>query len=711
MALGLPPSSGLRGRQSECEALDRLVAGVRAGASGVLVLRGEAGVGKTSLLTHLLEGVKGCRVARAAGVETEMELAFAGLQQLCAPLLDDALERLPGPQREALATAFGLRAGGSPDRFLVGLGVLTLLSEVCVDEPLVCVIDDAQWLDRVSAQTLAFVARRVLAEPIALVFAVREPCQEDELRGLPELLVEGLGGSDARALLASVLTGPLDAGVRERILDETHGNPLALLELPRGLSSAELAGGFGLPDAAALPSRIEANFVRRLAPLPADTRRLLVLAAADPAGDPVLVWRAAARLGVGEEAAAPAVAAGLIDDGGQVRFHHPLVRSAVYRAAPPTERALAHGALAEVVDPVLDADRRAWHRAHATSGLDEDVAAELEHCAGRARARGGLAAAAAFFERAAELTPEPQLRARRALAAAHGKHLAGAPDAAIRQLALARAGPLDELDSARAELLAAQIAFAVGHGRDAPPLLLKVAKRLEAIDAALARETYLDAFSAALFAGRLADGSGVREVGEAVRAATWGASERRSPQACELLLDGLAVLVTDGYAAGVPTLKRALRAFREEPMSEEDGLRWLWLACRVARALGDDENWEALTERQARIAREAGGAGVAAGRADRALQRPVAVGQPGRGHGARGRGGRGDRGHGQPAEPAGRDHARHLARIGEGRAGARRRDAPGRRSARRGVVARGGRLEPGGALQRPRPLRGCAGRR
>ena len=218
---------------------------MRAGASGVLVLRGEAGVGKTSLLTHLLDGVTGCRVARAAGVETEMELAFAGLQQLCAPLLDGALERLPGPQREALATAFGLRAGVPPDRFLVGLGVLTLLSEVCADEPLVCVIDDAQWLDRVSAQTLAFVARRVLAEPIALVFAVREPCEEDELRGLPELMVEGLGASDARALLASVLTGPLDAGVRERILDETHGNPLALLELPRGCRPRSWRAGSG----------------------------------------------------------------------------------------------------------------------------------------------------------------------------------------------------------------------------------------------------------------------------------------------------------------------------------------------------------------------------------------------------------------------------------------------------------------------------------
>jgi DNA-binding CsgD family transcriptional regulator len=424
--------------------------------------------------------------------------------------------------------------------------------------------------------------------------------------GLPELLVDGLADPDARALLASVITGPLDDRVRDRIVAETRGNPLALLELPHGLTPAELAGGFGLPDAPPLSGRIEESFQRRLTPLPPATRLLLVLAAAEPVGDPVTLWRAAERLGIRVDAATPAVAAGLFEFGGRVRFRHPLVRSAVYRSAPAEARHRVHQALAEATDPDLDPDRRAWHRAHATLGLDEEVAAELERSAGRAQARGGLAAAAAFLQLAAELTPEPTRRARRTLAAAQSKHQAGAPDTTLSLLAMAEAGPLDELQRARAELLRAQVTFAVNRGRDAPPLLLAAAKRLESLDAALARETYLDAFSAALFAGRLARGGSVREVAEAVLAADWGVSSRRSPLACDLLLDGLAVLTTRGYAAAAPTLKRALLAFRDEPMSEADTLRWLWLACRIARALGDDASWDELTDRQVQLARHAG---------------------------------------------------------------------------------------------------------
>jgi DNA-binding CsgD family transcriptional regulator len=439
-----------------------------------------------------------------------------------------------------------------------------------------------------------------------VVFAVRESGDEQDLMGLPELLVDGLADPDARALLASVITGPLDDRVRDRIVAETRGNPLALLELPHGLTPAELAGGFGLPDAPALSGRIEESFQRRLTPLPPATRLLLVLAAAEPVGDPVTLWRAAERLGIRVDAATPAVAAGLFEFGGRVRFRHPLVRSAVYRSAPAEARHRVHQALAEATDPDLDPDRRAWHRAHATLGLDEEVAAELERSAGRAQARGGLAAAAAFLQLAAELTPEPTRRARRTLAAAQSKHQAGAPDTALSLLAMAEAGPLDELQRARAELLRAQVTFAVNRGRDAPPLLLAAAKRLESLDAALARETYLDAFSAALFAGRLARGGSVREVAEAVLAADWGDSSRRSPLACDLLLDGLAVLTTRGYAAAAPTLKRALLAFRDEPMSEADTLRWLWLACRIARALGDDASWDELTDRQVQLARHAG---------------------------------------------------------------------------------------------------------
>jgi DNA-binding CsgD family transcriptional regulator len=595
----------LRGRRNECATLDRLVEDVRAGQSRVLVLRGEAGVGKTALLEYLQGRAPGCRIARAAGVESEMELPYAGLHQLCAPMLH-RLGRLPGPQGDALGAAFGLREGDAPDRFLVGLAVLSLLSDVAEEYPLVCVVDDAQWLDRATAQALAFVTRRLVAESVAVVFAVRESGDEQDLTGLPELLVHGLADPDARALLASVITGPLDERVRDRIVAETRGNPLALLELPRGLTPAELAGGFGLPDAPALSGRIEESFGRRLTPLPSATRLLLLVAAAEPVGDPVPVWRAAERLGVGFEAAAPAAAASLVEFGGRVRFRHPLVRSAVYRSAPAEARHRVHRALAEATDPDLDPDRRAWHRAHATAALDEDVAAELERSAGRAQARGGLGAAAAFLQRAAELTPEPTRRARRALAAAQSKHQAGAPDTALDLLAIAQAGPLDELQRARAELLRAQITFAVNRGRDAPPMLLAAAKRLEPLDATLARETYLDAFSAALFAGRLASGGGVREVAEAVLAADWGDSSPRSPLACDLLLDGLAVLTTQGYAAAATTLKRALRAFRDEPMSEEDTLRWLWLACRIARALGDDASWDELTDRQVRLARNAG---------------------------------------------------------------------------------------------------------
>jgi DNA-binding CsgD family transcriptional regulator len=599
------PRARLRGRHDECAALDRLVEDVRAGQSQVLVLRGEVGVGKTALLEYLQGRASGCRIARAAGVESEMELPFAGLHQLCAPMLH-RLEHLPGPQGDALGAAFGLREGDAPDRFLVGLAVLSLLSDVAEEHPLICVLDDAQWLDRASSQAFAFVTRRLMAESVAMVFAVRESSNDQDLTGLPELQIHGLADRDARALLESVLAGPLDERVRDRFVAETRGNPLALVELPRGLTPAELAGGFAFPGAIPLSGRIEASFQRRLEVLPADTRRLLQLAAADPAGDPVLLWRAAQRLAIGNQAADPAAEAGLLEIGARVLFRHPLVRSAAYRSASLPDRQAVHRALAQATDPQLDPDRRAWHRAQATPEPDEDVAAELERSAGRAQARGGLAAAAAFLQRAVALTVDPARRADRALAAAQSKHQAGAPDTALELLAMAQAGPLDELQQARAELLRAQITFAVTRGRDAPPLLLAAAKRLEPLDATLARETYLDAFSAALFAGRLARGGGVREVAEAVLAADWGKSSRRSPLACDLLLDGLAVLTTQGYAAAATTLKRALRAFRDEPMSDEDTLRWLWLACRIARALGDDASWDELTDRQVQLARKAG---------------------------------------------------------------------------------------------------------
>jgi DNA-binding CsgD family transcriptional regulator len=591
----------LLGRRSERAALEDLVASVRTGQSRSIVVRGEAGVGKSALLEHLVQHAPGCTVARATGTESEMELAYAGLQQLCAPFLD-RLERLPSPQRDALGTAFGLRAGDPPDRFLVGLATLSLLSVVADERPLVCIVDDAQWLDAASAQALAFVARRLGAESAGLIFAVREPRGERHLEGLPELTLGGLDDRDAHELLATVVTGPLDERVRDRIVAETRGNPLALLELPRGRTPAELAGGFGLSYDPPLSDRIEQRFRERQAPLPAPTRLLLLVAAAEPVGDPVLVWRAAAELGIGPDAAAPLAGTGLIDFGAQVRFGHPLVRSAVKAAAAPEERRRVHRALAQVTDAEVDPDRRAWHLAHATAGLDEDVAAELERSAGRAQARGGMAAGAAFHERAVELTPDPRRRAQRALLAAKSKHRAGANDAALRLLAIARARPLDALEQARAELLHAQVTFAMTRGREAPPLLLEAARRLEPLDPTLARETYLEAFAAAFSADRLVRGGDAREVAAAVLAAGWEPSTR----ACDLLLDGLALLTREGYVAAAPALKRALRAFRDERLSEEDELRWLGLASQIARALADDAAWDELTARRLDLARRTG---------------------------------------------------------------------------------------------------------
>jgi hypothetical protein len=550
------------------------VAGVRAGEGRALVVRGEPGVGKTVLLDYLAGRASGCRVARAAGVQSEMELAFAALHQLCAPMLDHA-ESLPVPQREALRTAFGLSAGPVPDRFLVGLAVLGLLSETAGERPLVCIVDDQQWLDHASAQALGFAARRLAADPVGLVFAARVP--GEDVAGLPELLVEGLAEDDAAALLESVLTGltgPLDAQVRDRIIADTHGNPLALLELPRGLTLAQLTGGFGVSSAMPLDGRIEENFGRQLETLPAQTQRLVQLAAADPTGDPVLVWRAAGRLAIGPGAAGPAAEAGLAEFGARVRFRHPLVRSAAYRSASVQTRQELHGALAEATDPAADPDRRAWHRAQAAPGPDEKVAAELEHSAGRAQRRGGLAAAAAFLEQSARLTLDPARRAQRALAAAQAKHQAGALDAALGLLAMAQAGPLDELQRARSDLLRAQIAFSSSHGRDAPPLMLSAAKQLEALDAGLARKTYLEAFTAALFVGRLSPAVG--DVARAARTApATGPGARRRPA------PGRPGAASHGGLRGRDARPETGAAHRPRPGHPGGGGAWLAVARRT----------------------------------------------------------------------------------------------------------------------------------
>ena len=588
------------GRQREREVLDRFLRAARGGDGAVVVVHGEAGVGKTALLEYAVEAAPEFRVIRTAGVEGEMELPFAALQQLCAPVLG-LMERLPEPQRDALAVGFGLSAGQAPNPLLVGLAVLALLSEAAEERPLLCVVDDAQWLDRASARSLAFVARRLLAEKIALVLAAREVAPT--LAGLPELQVEPLGHRDARALLESVLPSPLDDPVLERIVAETRGNPLALLELPRGLTPTQLAGGFGLPAAVPLSTSIEESFTRRLAGLPGDARRFLLVAAAEPTGDLALVWRAARALGIPESAAQAVESDALVALDAGVAFRHPLARSAVYRASGVGERSEVHRALAEATDPDLDPDRRAWHRAQAASVPDEDVAAELESSAGRAQARGGLAAAGAFLERSSVLTLDPARRASRALAAAQAKQQAGAFDEALALVARAEAGPLHEFERAQVDVLRARISFAADRGSEAPPLLLAAAKRLESLDVPLAREIYLDALTAAVFAGRLGAPADARRVASAARDAPPAQSP---PRAADLLLDGLALVITEGHAAGTRTLQKALRAFHSDEIGTEEGLRWRWLAGRTAGYIWDYEGWDSLTARQIRAARQVG---------------------------------------------------------------------------------------------------------
>jgi DNA-binding CsgD family transcriptional regulator len=592
-------SSAFRGRSSETETLDRLLANARLGQSGVLIIRGVAGVGKTTLMRHAADRATGFQLLHAGGVEAEMELPFAGLHQLCTTLLD-RVDQLPGPQRDALSIALGLAAGPAPDRFLVGLATLTLLAAAAEDQPLLCLVDDLQWLDSATAQALGFVARRLLAEPVALVFAVREPSKERELTGLPELRVQGLGHDDARALLATVVPGRLDERVRDRIIAETRGNPLALLELTRGMSAAELAGGFF----AATQAGIEEGFRHlRLAPLPAETRRLLQLAAADPVGEPLLVWRAAEDLGIGHEAAAPAVEAGLFEIGTQVRFVHPCMRSAAYRSASPSERQEMHAALARATDPQLDPDRRAWHLAQATPGPDEQVADALERSADRALARGGLAAAAAFLDSAARLTPDPGRRATRLLEAAGAKRDAGALGAALELLSAVEAGPVDARQAAEIEKLRGEIAFDERRIGDAARLLVKAARQLEPLDPGLARITHLEALGAAMWAGE----DGLAEAAKAARSAPPGPDP---PHAVDLLLDAFALRVTEGLGAAVPSLRRAVDAVLAlQPGGDLN--RWLWLTgfrggVIAALELWDADAWHALAERQVRVAREMG---------------------------------------------------------------------------------------------------------
>ena len=570
-----------------------------AGRAQVTVLRGEAGVGKSALLGYLSGRVAGWHVARAVGVESEMELAYAGLHQLCAPMLDH-LGRLPVPQRAALATVFGRSVGAPPDRFLVGLATLTLFAEVAEQHPLACIVDDGQWLDHASAQILGFVARRLLAERIAVVCAARTGIGDNVLAGLPELPIRGLGDSDARALLLANVPGAIDTAVCDQIVKESHGNPLALLELPRTWNVAGLAGGFGLPGGQPVAGRIEQSYVRRLHLLPSDTQLLVLTAAAEPLGDPVLLHRAAGTLGIDIAAAGPAQDDGLLELGGRVEFAHPLVRSAAYRSAAANDRYRVHRALAEATVAETDPDRRAWHRARATPGPDEEVAAELERSASRAQARGGVAAGAAFLRRAVALTVDPARRAERALAAAQASFQAGAFEAALGLLATAEADPLDEFQLARVDLLRGHVALALGSS-NAASLLRGAARRLEPSDLDLARETYLIAWDAAVMAG---DPEGGRLVGEISSAARSLPPPPGPPRPRDLLLDGLALLTIEGRAAGTPALQQVAESLLE--ISPADALRWGWVATAASDAVWDNEGMLAIAARVLHFVRDAG---------------------------------------------------------------------------------------------------------
>jgi DNA-binding CsgD family transcriptional regulator len=593
-------SSGLRslvGRERELARLEKLLGTVRGGGSAALVLHGEPGVGKSALLDQLTASAAGFEVVRATGVEGEVDLPYAGLHQLCRSMID-TIGVLPQPQSDALRVAFGHSSGETPDRYIVGLAILGLMSEVAAAQPVLCVVDDAQWLDPETTRALAFVARRLGADSVGLVFATREIGQD--LEGVPELRVGGLSASESRVLLDSVLVGHLDGPVRERFLAETHGNPLALIELPRALTPAEAATGIVRQSRDSLTARIEEGFRRQLEPLPADTRRLLVLAAAEPLGDPLLLLHAASTLGLGVESADPADVAGLFQVRERCAFRHPLVRSAAYGAATPSERRMAHAALAEATDPDLHPDRRAWHRAQSTPTPDEDVAADLERTAARAKARGGLAAAGAFLERAAVLTPDAGRRAERTLAAAEMMYEAGAFEAVENLLRALEGVRLDELQAARAERLGARVSLSVGgHEKDALLRLVTAADGLERLDPELANATLLEAVWTAIYfpspdvLGALAD------------------ALNRSPASdsgaiIERILRGYAEILAHGYPSGTELLREAMFALRDKPQLEESDLPLLVVMDGTAKALWDFDSWESMARRMIQAARDVG---------------------------------------------------------------------------------------------------------
>ena len=607
----------LRGRAGECATLRQVLSSVRSAESRALVIRGEAGVGKSALVDFVVGEAEGFQLVQVAGVESDMELAYAGLQQLCAPLMD-RVDEVPEPQREALSVAFGRGVGPAPDRFLVGLAVLSLMAAAATDRPLLCVVDDAQWLDQVSVQTLGFVARRLMAEPVAMIFAVRDGVA-DVLEGLPELRVGGLSDAEARELLESVVLGKIDARVRDRIVAETRGIPLALLEVPRNVSAAELAGGFGTAVRRTSAGQIEDGFLRRIQALPESTRRLLLVAAAEPVGDAALFLRAAARLGIPVDALAPAEAAGVIEFGKRMRFQHPLMRSAAYRAADLTERREIHRALADATDPEAAPDRRAWHAANAASGPDDAVAAELETSAARAQRRGGVSAAATFLERAAVLTSDPVLRGARAIAAAQAKREAAAPEAAYELLAIAELGPLSALQRAQIARMRAQMEFTSSRAGepgaptagDAAWQLLTAAERLDGLADDVARDTYFEALTAAMYSGRLGEPGMLSRVARAGRAAVGRVAQLQRP--IDFLLSGMTSRILDGPGAGAEHMRSALELWNVHGGNDSgQAVQWPFPIAQesAAHELWDDAVLQQIATDTVRRARDTGALAV-----------------------------------------------------------------------------------------------------
>ena len=597
----------LLNRRDETVQLNRFADEVLRGHSRALVLHGEAGIGKSVLMQYLRSRFRDEDAIAIAGVEAEQELAFAALHQLCSPMLG-RLDRLAAPQASAMRTAFGLVDGPPPDRTVVALATLSLLGEHARDRPMLCTVDDAQWLDHASAQVLGFVARRLRTEAVGLLFAVRSTGEGDvdmpELAALPALPVRGLADKEARKLLTLAHVGAADQRIVDRIVAESRGNPLALLELPKGFSPAELTGGFGAVTTTALPERIEHSYRRQIGGATAAVRQLLLLAAAEPLGDPALLWRAAERLGIdpGDQILATGLS-GFLNIDTRIRFAHPLLRSAVYRGASAQERRRVHAALAEVTDPDVDLERLAWHRAQAAGDPDEGLAEELEKCAIRAQGRGGPAAAGAFYLRASELSPQPRPKARRLLTAADAYHQAGLPDASLQLLSRLDTSVQSTLEAAQLQLLQARIAFTMGRGSETAAMLVRAAQQLQELDPDLARATYLEALRAAWFSAHLSQGPTVQEIAQ---------EAAQSPPPVKLsgtidaLSEGFIRRYSEGYEAGAKQLTKAIVDFDAIAHGSVEQLGWFWFASTACLDLWDDTSGDSLSRKYVDLTRDTG---------------------------------------------------------------------------------------------------------